>query len=56
MKARIRRAKDWEQDYGKWVVGDNHSADVVGTFGAALRFWLWHMGVPAKIAFWKLKE
>lgn len=36
----------------QWVVEGNHGWDVCETFFEAIRYWLWHCGVPAKIAFW----
>ena len=37
---------------GNWMVGTkNNGYDVCETFGDALRYWLWHCGVPPKKAF-----
>ena len=39
----------WVAD--KWMVGTKENGyDFVPTFGDALRYWLWHCGVSAKIA------
>ena len=36
----------------KWIVGTRvNGYDWCETFSDALRYWLWHCGVPAKIAF-----
>lgn len=35
----------------KWMVGTKENGfDCVPTLSRAFRFWLWHCGVPAKIA------
>lgn len=52
MLPRIRRTKGFERTYGKYVVCD----DIVMTFMDALRYWLWHMGVNPRIAFYKFKR
>ena len=40
----------------QWVVEGKHGWDVCDTLGRAIRYWLWHCGVPAKIAFWRVKR
>lgn len=35
----------------KYVVTSKDGNDIVFTLGQAIRYWLWHCGVPAKIAF-----
>jgi hypothetical protein len=38
----------------KWVVVSKYECmnyDLCDSFGDAIRFWLWHCGVPPKIAF-----
>lgn len=35
----------------QWVVEGKYGWDVCDTLGKAIRYWLWHCGVPAKIAF-----
>ena len=41
----------------KWVVeSEENGCDTVVTFGDALRYWLWHCGVPPKIAFGWFKK
>jgi len=32
----------------KWLVVGNHSSSLVITFVNAIRFWLWHCGIPMK--------
>lgn len=45
-----------DEDIIRWVVGSKHVWDVCETFFEAIRYWLWHCGVPAKIAFWRVKS
>jgi hypothetical protein len=40
----------------RWKVTGKHSVDLTYTLSDAIRYWLWHCGVPAKIAFWKWKK
>ena len=43
----------WNKDI-KWVVVSKHECtnyDVCYSFAEAFRYWLWHCGVPPKIAF-----
>lgn len=44
----------------KWVVvatnGFQKTYDVCESLHTAIRYWLWHLGVPAKIAFKKWKR
>ena len=41
-----------------WIAGSKeHGYDLCDTFRTAIRYWLWHCGVPPKIAFgWFKKE
>ena len=41
-----------------WLVwnSEDKSGDLVRNFSEAIRFWLWRMGVPAKIAFFNTKS
>ena len=34
-----------------WLVKGKHGVDLARSFGDAFRLWLWHCGVPPKIAF-----
>lgn len=38
--------------YECWTVRGKYGCDECRSFGIAVRYWLWHCGVPAKIAFW----
>jgi hypothetical protein len=38
--------------YECWTVRGKYGCDECRSFGRAIRYWLWHCGVPAKIAFW----
>ena len=43
----------WNKEV-KWVVVSKYECmnyDLCDSFGDAVRFWLWHCGVPPKIAF-----
>ena len=56
MKLPYIKKATWEKQCNpkaKWVVVDkkNKLCDVCETFGVALRYWLWHLGVSPKIAF-----
>ena len=50
----IKRNKD-KRFNAKWIVVNSKlkSRDLVETFGDAIRFFLWHLGVPARIIFKK---
>ena len=39
-----------------YVVTGKHGSDVCYTLSDAIRYWLWHCGVPARIAFWRIKK
>ena len=39
-----------------WLVKGKYGSDVCETLSKAIRYWLWHCGVPAKIAFWGVKS
>ncbi len=51
----IKRNKD-KRFNAKWIVVNSKlkSRDLVETFGDAIRFFLWHLGVPARIIFKKI--
>ena len=57
MIPKIRKANEIEKKVSpktKWVVCSFHicpNYDLCETFGDAIRFWLWHCGVPPKICF-----
>lgn len=61
MIPKIRRPNKLElsvNNKAKWVVVSRYECetrDLCYSLGDAIRFWLWHMGVPPKIAFktWK---
>lgn len=56
MMPKIKRYND-PLDHYKWrVIGTQGEIDLVFTFTDAIRYWLWHCGVPAKIAFWGVKS
>ena len=51
MRPKIKRYNDPLGHY-KWrVIGKQGEIDLIFTFTDAIRYWLWHCGVPAKIAF-----
>jgi hypothetical protein len=43
-----------DEDIIRWVVESEHGRDVCETFFEAIRYWLWHCGVPARMAFWSI--
>lgn len=48
----------WNKEV-KWVVASKYECmnyDLCYSFGDAIRFWLWHMGVNPKIAFGWFKK
>lgn len=51
MLPRIRRAKDWESKFGKWMVYNSKHGDLVESLGDAIRYWFWYLGVNPRIAF-----
>lgn len=56
MIPKIKRYNDHYFDgYFKWQVCSENGIDTTSTLGRAIRYWLWHCGVPAKIAFWGVK-
>ena len=56
MIPKFKRVKTKYSEY-KWIVGTNENGyDWCETFGEALRYWLWHCGVPSKIAFGWFKK
>ena len=49
----------YKQTFEKKVwyeVVSKYGTDYVTTLGMAIRYWLWHCGVPAKIAFFGIKK
>jgi hypothetical protein len=62
MIPKIRRPNDREKRVSpetKWVVCSFYicpNYDLCGSLGSAIRVWLWHCGVPAKIAFGWFKK
>lgn len=57
MIPRIRKSNNWFSDWGiKYEVEGKYGSDMAATLGTAIRYWLWHCGVPAKIAFWGVKK
>lgn len=48
----IKRNKD-KRFNAKWIVINSKlkSKDLVKTFSDAIRFFLWHLGIPARIIF-----
>ena len=40
----------------KWIVKSDSGCDATFTLSRAIRYWLWHCGVPAKIAFWGIRR
>lgn len=57
MIPKIKKIKTNKYPYnqGSYMVIGDHGTDLVDTYLDAIRYWLWHCGVPAKIAFktWK---
>ena len=54
MIPKIRRPNKFELSLNKkakWVVVSHDECEVCYSLGCAIRFWLWYMGVPPKIAF-----
>lgn len=49
----IKRAtwEKWLHPDAKWAVVKDNTYDACETFGDALRYWFWHLGVSPKIAF-----
>lgn len=57
MIPKIKRYNDYYfEAYFKWQVCSENGIDITHTLGQAIRYWLWHCGVPAKIAFWGVKR
>lgn len=49
---------NYHYQYGyRLAVISNKECDLVHTFDEAIRYWLWHCGIPAKYCFkkWKIK-
>lgn len=51
----------WQKDMypdAKWIVVERkyNTFDACESFGAAIRYWLWHMGVSPKICFGWFKK
>lgn len=57
MIPKIKRFNDYYfNGYFKWQVCSKNGIDITPTLGRAIRIWLWHCGVPAKIAFFGIKK
>lgn len=56
MKPIIKRYKDSVFPEYHWVVMTDNGWDLCRTLCRAIRYWLWHCGVPARIAFWEVKS
>lgn len=57
MIPKIKRYNDYYFDgYFKWQVCSKNVIDITTTLGRAIRYWLWHCGLPAKIAFFGIKK
>lgn len=39
-----------------YIVTGKYGSDECYTLSDAIRYWLWHCGVPARIAFWRFKK
>lgn len=52
---KINKNTLWYQEGYRWEIIGECGTDLTNTFFSAIRFWLWHCGIPAKIAFktWK---
>lgn len=55
MIPKIKKIKTNKYPYnqGNWMVLSDHETDIVNSLLDAIRYWLWHCGIPAKIAFKK---
>ena len=54
MIPKIRRPNKLELSLNtkaKWVVVSRDERELCYSLGGAIRFWLWYMGIPPKIAF-----
>lgn len=46
---------NYHYQYGyRYAVTSNKECDLVHTFNDAIRYWLWHCGIPAKYCFKKI--
>lgn len=45
----------WNRGF-KWRIGNKKSWDLAEDFPTAVRFWLWHCGVPASLCFRKKRR
>lgn len=55
MIPKIKRIKDTDNHpflNNGYMVGEKFCWCSCDTLGQAIRYWLWHCGIPAKIAFW----
>lgn len=48
--------KDYATDGIKWFVVGRYSTDACSSFSEALRYFLWRLGVPSRIAFREYKK
>lgn len=53
MMPRIRRTKDWETKFGKWMTYNSRHGDITNSLFAAVQYWFWYMGVNPRIAFFQ---
>jgi hypothetical protein len=59
MIPKIKRIKETDNHPFRsngYMVGGKFCWDSCDTLGRAIRYWLWHCGVPAKIAFFGIKK
>ena len=52
------KAVFWSPFWGKvaYIVKGKYGIDCVESLSLAIRYWLWHCGVPAKIAFFGIRR
>ena len=55
MIPKIKKAEPLYQSYGfKYEVRGKYGIDMTTNLEYAIRYWLWHLGIPAKYCFkWK---
>ena len=57
MIPRIIKAEPLYQKWGfKYMIKGKHGIDMTTNLEYAVRYWLWHLGIPAKICFNKWKR
>ena len=52
---KINKNTLWYQEGYRWEVIGEYGTDLTNTLFSAIRFWLWHCGIPAKYCFKKYK-